>query len=95
MHSKAICARPPRAHVLDLREQAVVLSHVLALGERRARILDLARELDARPGDFRRPAAVERAIRDLTGVGLVEIESGLVVPTAAARRFEQILESGV
>jgi hypothetical protein len=82
-------------HVQDVREQAIVLTHVLALNPDHQTILVLARSLDTEPGDFKRPDAVERAVRDLTCVGLLEIASGLVLPTPAARRFLEIVESGV
>jgi len=86
-------ANPDR--VQDVREQAIVLTHVLALEPEHRTILALARALDAEPGDLRRSDAVERAVRDLTSVGLLEIASGEVHPTPAARRFLEIVESGV
>lgn len=96
MHHKANGARSKRStHAQDIRDQAVVLTFVLALNPRHLTIPDLARSLNAEPRDFKRPDAVERAVRELTGVGLVEIDSGLVRPTAAAIRFLQIIESGV
>jgi len=82
-------------HARDVREQAIVLTHVLALDPDRQTILALARSLDAEPHDFKRPDGVERAIRDLTCIGLLEISSGQVHPTAAARRFLEIVECGV
>lgn len=85
----------PQDHAQDIRDQAVVLTFVLTLHPQHLTIPDLARSLNAEPGDFKRPDAVERAVRDLTGVGLVEIGSGLVQPTAAALRFIEIIESGV
>jgi hypothetical protein len=97
MHSKpsgtTAPAGPDRGQ--DVREQAIVLTHVLALEPEHRTILALARALDAEPGDFKRPDAVERAVRDLTSVGLLEIASGEVHPTPAARRFLEIVESGV
>lgn len=97
MHSKPsgkkVHAHPE--HAQAVREQAIVLTHVLALDPDHQTILGLARSLDAGPGDFERPDAVERAVRDLTCVGLLEVASGLVVPTAASRRFLEIVESGV
>jgi len=97
MHSKTngTTTHTDHDHVEDVREQAIVLTRVLALDPERETILALARSLDAEPGDFKRPGAVERAVRDLTCVGLVEIISGRVHPTAAARRFLEIVESGV
>ena len=82
-------------HAQDVREQAIVLTHVLALEPDHRTILGLARALDAEPRDFERPDAVERAVRDLTCVGLLEISSGEVHPTPAARRFLELVESGV
>lgn len=97
MHSKpnGTTAHADRDHAQDVREQAIVLTHVLALDPEHQTILALARSLGAEPGDFKRPDAVERAVRDLTCVGLLEIASGLVRPTIAARRFLEIVESGV
>lgn len=82
-------------HKDDVRDQAVVLTFVLALNGNYLTIPDLARTLNEQPRDFKRPDAVERAVRDLTGVGLVKIGSGRVQPTAAALRFIEIIESGV
>lgn len=97
MHSKPSGTTTPtdRDHARDIREQAVVLTHVLSLDPDHRTILALARALDARPGDFMRPDAVERAVRDLTCLGLLEVASGRVRPTAAARRFLEIVECGV
>ncbi len=82
-------------HAQDIRDQAVVLTFVLTLNPKHLTIPDLARSLNAESRDFKRPDAVERAVRDLTGVGLVEIGSGRVQPTAAALRFIEIIERGV
>lgn len=82
-------------HKDDVRDQAVVLTFVLALNPDHLTIPDLAKTLNEQPRDFKRSDAVERAVRDLTGVGLVEIDSGRVQPTAAALRFIEIIESGV
>jgi hypothetical protein len=96
MHAKANGAGSHRpTHAQDIRDQAVVLTFVLTLNPKHLTIPDLARSLNAEPSGFKRPDAVERAVRDLTGVGLVKIGSGLVQPTAAALRFIGIIESGV
>ena len=86
-------ARPDRAQ--DIRDQAVVLTFVLTLNPKHLTIPDLARSLNGESNGFKRPDAVERAVRDLVGVGLVVIDAGLAQPTAAALRFIQIIESGV
>lgn len=92
-NSKTVHTHPD--HAQDVREQAIVLTHVLALDPDHQTILALARALDVEPGDFKRPDAVERAVRDLTGAGLLEVASGEVHPTPAALRFLEIVESGV
>jgi len=95
MQGKANGARSERPnHAQDVRDQAVVLTYVLAINPDHLTICDLSKSLNAESA-FKRPDAVERAVRDLTGVGLVGIDSGRVRPTAAALRFAEILESGV
>lgn len=84
-----------RNHAQDVRDQAVTLTFILTLNPRHLTILDLARSLDGESGGFKRPDAVERAVRDLVGVGLVAIEGGRVHPTTAALRFLALIESGV
>lgn len=96
MQHKANGARQKRSNrAQDIRDQAVVLTFVLALNSEHLTIIDLARSLNADPQDFTRADAVERAVRDLVGVGLLEIDGGLVKPTTAARRFIQLIEDGV
>jgi hypothetical protein len=96
MQHKANGARQKRSQrAQDIRDQAVVLTFVLALNSEHLTIIDLARSLNADPQDFTRPDAVERAVRDLVGVGLLEIDGGLVKPTVTARRFIQLIEDGV
>jgi hypothetical protein len=41
-----------------------------------------------------RSDAIERAVRDLVGVGLLFRSEGLVLPTRAALRFNEILGEG-
>jgi len=54
------------------------------------------RRVDDAPGHLAPldPDSVERAIRDLVGIGLAHIDGGLVKPTAAALRFIEIIEDG-
>lgn len=85
----------PQDHAQDVRDQAVVLTFVLALHPRHLTIPDLARSLNGESDGFKRPDAVERAVLDLVGIGLIVIDGGLAQPTAAALRFIEIIESGV
>jgi hypothetical protein len=95
MHSKANGARPRRSnHAQDVKDQGIVLMHVLALHPTHLIVPDLVREITNGSEDFGEGDAAERAIRDLTGVGLLNCPGGLVVPTRAALRFIQILNGG-
>jgi hypothetical protein len=94
MQDKAIGAQLSRSnHAQDLKDQGVVLTHVLALHPTHLIVPDLVRELGSGSEDFAESDNAERAIRDLTGVRLLDCAGGLVSPTRAALRFIEILES--
>jgi len=84
----------PPTEAQDIRDQGVVLIHVLTRQPTLLTIPDLVREITAGSEDFGEGDAVERAVRDLTGVGLLMCPSGLAVPTPAAQRFLAILGDG-
>lgn len=67
----------------DRGVQRAVLALALEAHPNALKIPDLAREIDR--GD-----AVERACRDLVGVGLLDCEGVSIRPTAAAIRFERL-----
>lgn len=67
----------------DQPTQRAVLALVLDAYPKSLTIPDLAREIDA--GD-----AVERAVRELVGVGLLECQGISIRPSAAALRFERL-----
>lgn len=73
-------SRPERE---DESIQRAVLSLALEAHPKSLAIPDLAREIDA--GD-----AVERAVRDLVGVGLLDCGGITVQPSAAALRFYRL-----
>ena len=75
----------------DDRDQAAVLTHVLMLHPTHLKLADLAREITAGSADFFEGDRIERAVRDLTGIGLLYCENGLVLPTHAAIRFDALL----
>lgn len=85
-----MCDQPKRAGDQDLRDQSVVLSHVLALHPTRLPIPALVRELAEGSEDFAQGDAFERAIRDLTGVGLLDCSGGVVAPTRAALHCDRL-----
>jgi hypothetical protein len=56
------------------------------------RLLELIRELTGGTGEFSEGDRIERAVRELIGVGLLFRCEGLVLPTRAALRFNQIFD---
>ncbi len=79
--------------VRDLLDQAVALRYVLEVFPNRLTIPDLVRELTGASEDFADSDAYERAVRDLTGVGLVRCPGGTIEPTRAALRFFELPEA--
>lgn len=67
----------------DSYEQAV-LRHVFDWQPTILRLCDLVREVSTNPGDFGERDAVERAVRDLTKVGLLYRQGECVLPTTTA-----------
>jgi hypothetical protein len=96
MHDQRNGVRPHASpnHKQDIRDQGIVLMHVLALHPTNLIVPDLVRELTNGSDEFAEGDNAERAIRDLTGVGLIHCPGGLVMPTRAALRFIQILNGG-
>lgn len=80
---------------LDLRDQGVILIHVLALHPAHLRLAEVIREVTAGSADFADRDRFERATGDLVGVGLLFESAELVVPTRAALRFNEIVAAGV
>jgi hypothetical protein len=73
----------PRSEREDESVQRAVLGLALEAHPKSLTIPDLAREIGQ--GD-----AVERAVRDLVGVGLLESGGISIRPSAAALRFERL-----
>lgn len=73
--------------------ESAVLQQVLALHPTVMTIAELAREMGE--SEKRSPArdAIERAVRDLTGAGLLHSSDSFVLPTRAALRFDELLGS--
>lgn len=69
--------------------EAAVLHHVLVLHPTPLALADIVRELGGND-DFGQRDAVERAVRDLTGCGLLHRSGALVLPSHAALRFEEL-----
>lgn len=69
--------------------EAAVLHYVLAFHPTPLTLADLVRELGGND-DFGRRDAVERAVRDLAGCGLLHRSEALVLPSHAALRFDEL-----
>lgn len=68
----------------DLDSQRVVMTQALAMHPLHLPIPKLVRVITAGSDEFAESDNLERAIRDLTGVGLLDCQSGVVTPTPAA-----------
>jgi hypothetical protein len=79
----------------DLRDQGVVLTHVLALHPASLRLQELVAEVTAGSVDFEPGDRYSRAITDLIGVGLLFEVGELVAPTRAAVRFRELAATGI
>lgn len=71
--------------------EAAVLQQVLALHPVQVTAAELIRELGGESPGFRERDAIERAVRDLRGAGLLHAHEGLVTPTRAALRVSELL----
>jgi hypothetical protein len=71
----------------DAEDQRVVLTFLLGEHPNQLTIPEVAQALYAHPGDFKSDDAVERAIRDLVGGGLLHCHGRFVLPTRAALYF--------
>lgn len=83
-------AEPPTPQAEDLRDQAAVLTHVLAHWPTQLRDCDLVRELAGDSGVFTERDQIERAVRDLTGAGLLFRCEPIVLPTRAALHYDRL-----
>src|ERR1043166_8533339 len=85
-------ASSPRSNAAqDLHDQGVVLIHVLSIYPTQLRLQELIRELTDGSEDFAERDRIERAVRELSGAGLLFRCEGLVLPTRGGLRFNQIL----
>jgi hypothetical protein len=76
----------------DMKAQRIVLDLVLAEHPAQLSICELAREIN-QGGDFAAEDAVERAVRDLVGVGVLRCQGAAVLPTRAALHLDQLASS--
>lgn len=76
----------------DETMESAVLRQLLDLHPARLTLEELAREVAGNGGSFAERDAVERAVRDLTGTGLLHRGEEFVAPTRAALRFSELLD---
>ena len=76
----------------DLSMESAVLQRVLDVHPARLTVPELIRELAGEEVDFGTRDAIERAARDLSGVGLVHLVDEFVTPTRAALRYAELLD---
>ena len=75
----------------DRAQESAVLQHILDLHPTTITVEELVREFYPDPDSFGQRDAVERAVRDLAGAGLLHQNESLVLPTRAALRFDELL----
>jgi predicted transcriptional regulator len=75
----------------DMAVESAVLQQVLALHPTAVTVEELTRELGEERDSFAERDAIERAVRDLAGAGLVHRSEHFVLPTRAALRFDELL----
>jgi len=78
---------------LDVRDQAAVLNHVLALHPQTLTELELLKEMTGgEEATFADRDRYRRAVRDLAAGGLLSLERRRIVPTRAAILFHELAE---
>lgn len=74
----------------DLAAESNVMRQVLTVHPVLLTVAELIRELAGEDPGFAERDAIERAVRDLTGVGLLHGQGELVLPTRAALHFSEL-----
>jgi len=75
----------------DSAFEAAILMQLLTLQPARLSFEELLREVATDPDDFGERDSVGRAVRDLAAAGLLRRDGGLLEPSRAARRFDELL----
>jgi hypothetical protein len=78
----------------DARTQSAVLATLLAEYPIQLTAPELLRQLAAEPDDFAGVDAVERAVRDLTGIGLLHRHGAFVLPSRVALYLDGLERNG-
>jgi hypothetical protein len=76
----------------DIAVEAAVIKHLLDVHPTQLSQVELIRELAGEAPGFEERDAIERAVRDLSGVGLLHSRNELLTPTRAALRLNELLD---
>jgi hypothetical protein len=76
----------------DDATEAAVIQHLLDAHPSQLTMAELIRELSGEAPAFAERDALERAVRDLAGVGLLHGRAELLTPTRAALRLSELLD---
>jgi len=76
----------------DLATESAVLQQVLDFHPVLVTAAELMREVGGESPGFAEVDALERAVRDLIGAGLLHEHGKFVIPTRAALRFNELLD---
>jgi hypothetical protein len=77
----------------DIRLEAALLHRVLDLHPTRVTTAELVRDLAGEDADFATRDGIDRAVRELTGAGLLHhSDDALITPTRAAVHFGALLD---
>jgi hypothetical protein len=76
----------------DAATESAVLQQVLDLYPTQVTFAELLREVGGQFADFSERDAIERAVRDLVGAGLLHRNDEFILPSRAALRFNELLD---
>jgi hypothetical protein len=76
----------------DMATQSAVLQQLINLHPAQITLAELTREIGGEAAEFAQRDAIERAVRDLAGAGLLHRHDAFVLPTRAALRFSELLD---
>jgi hypothetical protein len=76
----------------DIATESAVLQLVLDLHPTLLTVAELVREVAGEEAEFAAQDSVRRAIRDLSGAGLLHRKDEFAIPTRAALRFSELAD---
>ncbi|HEV7562686.1 MAG TPA: hypothetical protein VGO24_04230 [Solirubrobacterales bacterium] len=76
----------------DIATESAVLQLVLDLHPVLLTLAEVVREVAGEEASFAERDSIERAVRDLSGAGLLHRKDEFAIPTRAALRFNELLD---